>query len=488
MKKMKKLNLYLLLVFAIAFTSCEDLSTDVDVNYAENPTSADLANYVAAETFYLNFYNTINSYNGPGLSMTTMADTGSCSWGNAGMRDTSSEPRVAWNNDPTYGSGFITTSYFNSLYNNINDINALVKKIVEEGDDAADSSPRRTESIARFAQAATLGYVALVFDQVWLKDETGPLNDAMSVTPEVALAWCLEKIDQAIAIADSNSFTISSDFLNGNTLSSEQWSRFLNTFAARLMVNMPRNATQKAAVDWGRVLAYTNNGLAQDFAIISDNWTNWGNEWVIYQIYPGWGRVDNRVINMMDPNTPDYYTDPSGLLPESSSDDARLASDFQYLTSQDFIASRGVYHYSNYRYSRYDLGYHGSNWTGSMPEMLKAENDLYKAEAQMRLGDLSGAAATINAGTRTSRGTLPNIAADATAISDAIHYERTIELMNTGMGLAFFEMRGKDYLQAGTPLHYPVPGEVLLSGGFDIYTFGGSTGTAGEDYSTSGWR
>jgi hypothetical protein len=310
----------------------------------------------------------------------------------------------------------------------------------------------------------------------------------MSVTPEVALAWCLEKIDQAIAIADSNSFTISSDFLNGNTLSSEQWSRFLNTFAARLMVNMPRNATQKAAVDWGRVLAYTNNGLAQDFAIISDNWTNWGNEWVIYQIYPGWGRVDNRVINMMDPNTPDYYTDPSGLLPESSSDDARLASDFQYLTSQDFIASRGVYHYSNYRYSRYDLGYHGSNWTGSMPEMLKAENDLYKAEAQMRLGDLAGAAATINAGTRTSRGTLPNIAADATAISDAIHYERTIELMNTGMGLAFFEMRGKDYLQAGTPLHYPVPGEVLLSGGFDIYTFGGSTGTAGEDYSTSGWR
>ena len=68
------------------------------------------------------------------------------------------------------------------------------------------------------------------------------------------------------------------------------------------------------------------------------------------------------------------------------------------------------------------------------------------------------------------------------------HYERTIETMNTGMGLAFFEMRGRDDLQAGTPLHFPVPGEVLLSGGFDIYTFGGSTGTAGEDFSISGWR
>jgi hypothetical protein len=101
---------------------------------------------------------------------------------------------------------------------------------------------------------------------------------------------------------------------------------------------------------------------------------------------------------------------------------------------------------------------------------------------------LAGAAATINAGTRTNRGGLGNVAVDAASIADAIHYERSIELMNTGMGLAFFEMRGRDDLQAGTPLHFPVPGEVLLSGGFDIYTFGGSTGTAGEDYSISGWR
>ena len=485
---MKKLNLYLLLVFAVAFSSCEDLSTDVGVQYAENPTSADLANYVAAETFYLNFYNTVNSYNGPGLALTTMADAGSCSWGNSGMRDSSSEPRVAWNNDPTYGSGYITTNFFNSLYNNINDINALMAKIVTDGDDSADPSPRRTESVTRFAQAATLGYVALVFDQVWLKDETGPLNDAQSVSPQVALEWSLEKIDQAIALANANSFTVTGDFVNGTTLSSSQWSQFLNSFAARLMVNMPRNASQKNAVDWARVLAYANNGLQQDFGVISDNWTNWGNEWVIYQIYPGWGRVDSRVINLMDPATPDYYTNSGGNNPPASSADSRLASDFQYLASQDFIASRGIYHYSNYRYSRYDAGYHGSSWTGLMPELLKAENDMYKAEAQMRLGDLAGAAATINAGTRTNRGGLSNVAVDEASIADAIHYERTIETMNTGMGLAFFEMRGRDDLQAGTPLHFPVPGEVLLSGGFDIYTFGGSTGTAGEDFSISGWR
>ncbi|WP_405562651.1 hypothetical protein [Polaribacter sp. Asnod6-C07] len=485
---MKKISLYITLIFTIVFTSCEDLSTDVNVNYAENPTSDELANYNLANTFIQSWYNNTNSYNGPGLAIAGMADAGTCSWGNSGMRDTSSEPRVAWNNETTYGSGYITTTYFNSLYNSINDINALMAKIAFAGDDPDDAFPRRTESLTRFAQAANFGYIALLFDQVWLKDESGPINDGESVTPQVALELCLEKLDQAIAIADNNSFEITTDFINGVTLTSTQWSQYLNSFAARLMVNMPRNASQKAAVDWSRVLAYTNKGLTYDYNITSDGWTTWYTEWVYYQIYPGWGRTDMRVINMLDPNTPDYFTEASGVYPESSSDDSRLASDFQYLTSQDFIPSRGIYHFSTYRHSRFDAQAHGSNWTGATPEMLKAENDLYKAEAQYRTGDLAGAAATINASSRSLRGNLPAIGATASEIEEAIHYERIVELMNSGLGLAFFEMRGKDLLQAGTPLHFPVPGDVLLAGGFEIYTFGGTTGVAGEDYSTGGWR
>jgi len=485
---MKKLNLYILLVFTFVFTNCEDLSTDVDVDYTQNPTADELATYPSASAFFQNWYNIVNGYNGPGLALVGMADAGTCSWGNVGMRDTSSEPRVEWNNETTYGNSAATLNYFNALYNNINDVNNLMTKIIEKGDDSSDPSPRRTESLTRFAQAAYLGSIALVFDQVWLKDETGSINDGQSVTPMEALEFCLEKLDLAIAIADNNSFEITTDFVSGLTLTSTQWSQFLNTFAARLMVNMPRNATQKAALDWSKVLAYANKGLTYDFNVTSDSWTTWYTEWMFYQIYPGWGRTDMRVINMLDPNTPDYFTEASGVYPESSSDDSRLASDFEYLTSQDFIAARGIYHYSTYRHSRYDAQAHGSNWTGATPEMLKAENDLYKAEAQYRTGDLAGAAATINASSRSLRGNLPAIGATASEIEYAIHYERIIELMNSGMGLAFFEMRGKDLLQPGTPLHFPVPGEVLLAGEFEIYTFGGTTGVAGEDYSTGGWR
>ena len=488
---MKKLKSLLFIFSILAIVSCDDLSTDVNVDYKENPTSEELAEYTAANTFFQNWYTTVNAYATPALAMVTMADTGTCSWGNAGMRDTSSEPRVAWNNDTTYGNRGFTRNYFNALYSGINDINALMGKIVT-GDDPADPSPRRTESITRFAQAATLGYVALVFDQVWLKDETGPLNDANSVTPMEALTFCLEKIDQAIAIAESNSFTVDGTFINGTTLTSAQWAQFLNTFAARLMVNMPRNAAQKAALDWGKVLAYANKGITYDLTVQTNGapWAGgtWYNEWVIYQIFPGWGRVDMRVVNMMDPASPDYFTDASGVLPAATSNDNRLASDFQYLNSQDFIASRGIYHYSNYRHSRYDGQYHSGGWVGIVPEMLKAENDLYRAEATLKTSTAGAAAAIINAGTRVTRGGLAPVASTVAAVEEAIHYERTIELFNTSIGLAFFDMRGRDMLQAGTPLHFPVPGEVLLSGGFDIYTFGGTTGVAGEDYSTSGWR
>ena len=106
----------------------------------------------------------------------------------------------------------------------------------------------------------------------------------------------------------------------------------------------------------------------------------------------------------------------------------------------------------------------------------------------MRTGNMSGAAAVLNAGTRTSRGNLANVAAVQADVAAAIHYERIVELGQTGLGLAFFEMRGLDLLQSGTLLHFPIPGAALDANSEDNYTFGGSTGVAGQDYSNGGWR
>ncbi|HRG09974.1 MAG TPA: hypothetical protein PLJ08_15470, partial [Cyclobacteriaceae bacterium] len=104
---------------------------------------------------------------------------------------------------------------------------------------------------------------------------------------------------------------------------------------------------------------------------------------------------------------------------------------------------------------------------------MLAENDLLKAEARAYTGDLAGAAAIINAGTRVTRGGLDPVAANLTDIVKAIHHERHVELYTTGCGIQFFEMRKRNLLQEGTPLHLPVPGQTLqLFGLTQFYTFG----------------
>lgn len=481
---MKTLKLTFLAAFALMFYSCDDFDTDLEVGNLESPTSLQIGNEATANKLFQNYYNTVNGYDGPGLVTAAMADQLSISWGNQALRDMSSEPRIEWNNSSTYSYAVVTEAYFNSLHAVLADANAIAAGL--QGD-IEFSDTEKYESLARFGQGAALGYLALIFDRVYASDETGSLNDGDAIAFDEAVELALEKLDLAIAAADAGDFSIDGGIVYGKTLSSEEWSEYLNTFAARILVNSARNSAQKAALDWSRVLGYTENGLTYDFSVGQDGWNDWWPDWIGYSIYPGWGRIDLRVVNMMDPSYPDYWPGDDTSLPEATATDKRLETDFEYMTSQDFPAVRGTYHWSTYRHSRYD-DWLGSGFTTDLNEMLKAENDLYKAEAILRTnGDLAKAAEAIDF-SRELRGGLPKVAANADAIADAIHKERMIELINTGMGLGFFEMRGKDLLQKGTPLHFPVPGAALDAAGLPAYTFGGTTGTPGVDYSNAGWR
>ncbi|MFI2741534.1 hypothetical protein ACG2LH_02230 [Zhouia sp. PK063] len=487
---MKKLKYSILFCFTlcIGLTSCEDFETDLNVAYKENPSDETLqsdptAIVASASGLLNNWFLTTHNYDGPGMAMATMADVFTCSWGNAGMRDLSSEPRVAFNNQSSYGNAFINETYFNALYSVLSDANAVVGS-AQENPELFDE-PEMITCIGKFSQALSLGYLALVYDQVWVYDETGSYNEGNSINPKEAMEFALMKLDEAIAIADANSFTLPDSWIPGETYTNTKLSKVMNSFGARMLTMNARNSSDRDATDWNRVLAYANDGVTEDFAPLADDIT-WYDLVKTYLIYPGWARIDLYVINMMDTNTPAYWPSGETVLPESTSADARLKTDFEYLTSQDFVAARGTYHYSSYRYSRYDD--YISTWTTTMPELLKAENDLYKAEAMLRLGNLSGAASIINAGTRTTRGELPNIGASAQEIASAIHYERLVEMPLTGAGLDFFEMRKENLLQEGTLLHFPVPGAALDAIPADYYTFGGTTGVAGEDYSDTGWR
>ena len=480
---MKNLKYTLLAVFAVMFYSCDDFETDLEVDNLEQPTSKQIGIQSTGDKLFQNWYNTVNGYNGPGLALVTMADQQTASWGNAGMRDVSSEPRVAWNNNSTYGNAVITETYFNSLHSTLADANSIIIGI--EGEGVFDDVDKY-ESLARFGQGASLGYLALVFDRVFASDETGVLNNGEALSYKEATQLALEKIDLAIAAADRGDFELSTQ-VNGMTLSNTQWSEFLNTLAARILVNSARNQEERNAIDWDRVLAYAQNGITQDIEVLSDGWTTWYAEWVYYSIFPGWLRTDLRIINLMDQDYPAYWPQGETVLPEASSADARLESDFEYLTAQDFPPDRGTYHWSTYRHSRYDF-ITDNGWQAPHSEVIVAENELYKAEAYLQKVMLEEAANAINNSTRVTRGGLDPVAADADAIKDAIFYERMVELLNSSVGLGYFEMRGNDLLQKGTPKHFPIPGAALDAAGIPVYTFGGTQGEAGVDYSDEGWR
>lgn len=489
MKYLNKLFIKALPILLIV-VSCQEFETDLEVANLENPNDAILASdpvalEATAGNILNSWYMTTHSTNGPGAAMATMADISTCSWGNFGMRDLSSEPRVAFNNTSGYTNN-VSRSYFNSLYSLLTDSNTLVAA-VEAGTEFDD--PDMIMMMGKMGQALSVGYLSLVFDRVWLYDANGSIGDTEGGETDyaTAMAYALEKLDEAIVLADNGSFTLPETWLPGVIASSDKMSQILNSFGARMLVGNVRNSAQKSSIDWDKVLTYANNGITEDFDITMDDITWYDLIPKTYLVYPGWGRVDMRIVNLMDPSMPAYWSDDIVSLPEATSADARLETDYEYLSSNSFRPDRGLYHYSNYRYSRLDD--YITEWTIPVTEYSKSELDMYKAEAHLNLNQLSDAADVINAGTRTTRGQLPDVSStDATAIYDAIHYERMVEFSYTGFGIGFFEMRKEDLLQAGTLLHFPVPGASLDAIPEDYYTYGGTTGVAGEDYSNGGWR
>lgn len=485
------------LLAGLAFVACETFETDLEVENLEAPndlilTSDPVALQGTAASLYQNFYMTVSEYGGPGMALNTMADASSCSWGNVGMRDLSSEPRVAFNNGPSYSNGFITNDYFNSLYSVLSDANTLALA-VENGTDF--DNPLLIQTIAKFGQALAIGYNALVFDRVWVSDENGPVtegaNEDGSHPYNVAMTVALAKLDEAIAIARGNSFSVDNSYFNaGGELSSAELAEIMSSYGARMLANNARNTTERDATDWSRVLAYANGGVTSDYQIYHDD-VVWYDLFKTYLVYPGWARIDSRVINMMTDQVPAYWaggvnSDAHAAIVADAATDDRLASDYEFLASQNFRPERGEYHYSSYRYSRWDT--YISEWTVPTVEVPASEINIYKAEALMRTGNVAGAADAINSGARVNRGGLAPVAANAADVAAAIHHERLVENPISTMGISFFEMRKNNLLQSGTLLHFPVPGKALESAQIDNYTFGGTSGVAGQDYSSGGWR
>ncbi|KYG71330.1 hypothetical protein EV198_3455 [Roseivirga ehrenbergii] len=487
---------FLLAFLLVSGVACHDLEV-------ENLNNPDTAKVLASDSdvktlaggMFITWYAPTHWTNGISHMLSAAADNLTCSWGNFGMRDQSWEPRKAWDNQPAYSYASNSNYMFTNLYEAVSTANTVLQVMdggLDIGTNGEDNNLVRAWS--KFMQGIGLGYIGLNYDKGFIVDENSTPEEiaAAEFFPyDQVLDVALTKLDEAIALS-GNSFTIPAAWMNtAEDLSNDDFKKLINSFAARLVAYAPRNAAEDAAADWTRAKNYADNGITEDFIIQGDGYVRWINEHWVYSVYPGWGQTDMRVIHMMDDDQPEHWDDDPNFPfpPESTTpEDQRLVTDFQYKSSVPFRVERGYYHFSNYRFSRYD--YLLSGWFGDMPEILLSENDLIRAEARANLGDLPGAALIINAGTRVTRGNLPPVAPTLAAIKDAIHHERHVELMATSLGIQFYEMRKRDLLQYGTFLHLPVAPQILETMGTarPFYTYGGPDAADGVNASNGGWR
>ncbi len=486
------------LILAITLTEC----TDLDVENINDPsTEFVLSNpegirSLTGSLFNNWFFSEQHNLYSPGPAMWVMADWGTVTFANYGTLDMSAEPRIALNNTPAYTYHQNYRNYWRNMYGVITSANNVVRVIdggMQIGTDGRETM--MVKGMGYFMQGLGNGYIGLVFDKGYPSDENTDYGILTESGYSESINMAIHQLEKAIEVFDNNDFVLPAEWINGNSFTNKDMSILAHSFIARLMVYAPRNVSETNSVDWQKVLQHSQLGITDDFYIMGDGditdrkWMSW---YKYYMARPTWGKVDMRVVHMLDNTQPEHWPDAGfTALPNGGhlvSADARALTDYQF-NDYNIRPERGLYRWSSIRYARLD-SYFNSNFFAPVIMMRKAENDLFVAEAYARLSQYGQAKDIINAGTRVTRGNLPEVSDDPTEIMNAIFYERTIELPLTGMGIEFFDMRRRDLSQDGSLLHFPVPAQQLEIMQLPFYTFGGidpQFGIPGIDVAINGW-
>ena len=240
-----------------------------------------------------------------------------------------------------------------------------------------------------------------------------------------------------------------------------------NSYAARILAYGSRTKAHNDNINWSRVLAYTQDGISEDFSPSLGSEYGWYDKYTTYARLSSWGFADMRLVNIMDKDYPsrwpadnESWTTPDGEWPgEPAPGDLRLDSDFDYLPSSNPPVLPG-YLNSRIKFTRYEDIFIDNDQLGigPKPSFRAWELKLLEAEALLRTGDQAAALAILNdpAGPRKARGGLDDVLPE----DDILRYildEKEIECYLTGAGVPFYDMRRTDRLQPATLLHFPVP-------------------------------
>jgi hypothetical protein len=460
---------------------------------------------------YRQIYNRAQE-NYPNLGLGAMADNITGGFFDYSVFDVSTEPRSAWNNSSLNTRSGLAQNPWYDMYGVISSVNDAIQ-VIDQGMVIGDASRTdRALAFAKMNQGIAHGYLAMLYDQALIVDESTDLEqlDPTAFVPyaEVAAA-ALAMLDEAIAIAGQASFEIpgSVEWVNGLPLTSQGLIRVANAYAARILAYTPRTPAERAAVDWNEVVSRVDGAITEDLAPegLLNAWeSNMRRLFARVRTRPGdHARVDYYAVGPADitggfqawhdtpsadrqpfqMNTPDRRVQGPG----GPSD---LGTYVGYNRNSIWAADRGTYRWSWYYYLR--SGVYETYYTGPQPTMTVAEMDLIKAEALIRLGRAPEAVALIN-NTRVANGELPQVTVDGPPLGDecvprkvgsgacgslwdAMMYEKNLEMTGIEGAVSWWDARGWGTLQENTPIHLPIPGRELENLGLTVYTFGGNAG------------
>jgi hypothetical protein len=377
---------------------------------------------------------------------------------------------------------------------------------IEAGADlGADEA--RARAFAKFIQGLAHGTVALLYDRGFILDETVEDVTSLELQPYTeVMDAALGYLDEAIAIAQQNTFTIPALWMSRATTSQELVG-IAYAYKARFRIQVARDPEQREAVDWNAVLADLDRAMTGDFVV------EIGGAFGHQVLYNGarcrWSQQQNWLRGMADQSgayqewiatplmerTPFLWITPDKRFPQGNTIDEQRANPGRYIIipgSRGMTCSlgdhfnspaQGTWRWSNYRDDRHDAWILRGQ-TGPAVELSQRELRLHRAEAYLRMNRLADAAAIIDE-TRVKNGGLGPAMANADCVPrlpngscgnlmETLKWEHRLETYQMGYGKAFFEARGWGDLIEGTFLQVPVPEGELLFLGEPAYTFGGT--------------
>ena len=517
-------------LLACLWAGCVDLTVENDNSPDNSQVLADpndVVNLVGSS--FLDFWRANIGGNGQ-MPLSAIADELSYSWANFAGRHLSSEPRVAFDNSPTFPYAEAMKGPWDNNYLAISNTSDALA-IIDE-DESAFKDVAKLKAFALFVQGLCHGYIALRYDQGFTIDEQSDLaNLTLKPYPEV-MAFALQKLEASIAIANEHSFSIPAgdDWIFGLTVTNEDLARLAHSFMARFIASAARWPDERANADWAAVIRHAEQGITEDWAPIGND--SGAPEWDPVKAWGqdgrSWSRADYHTIGPADASggfqrwldTPvgdrnvfDIYTSDRRIVGPEDGMETIVAgehreeagahpagtvltyprnsgTDFEYWgIPGPFPASRGTYHYSSHTHKRYRAYLKDGN-NGPMVQFKVTELDMLVAEGLLRTGGSAARVAELVNKTRVARGQMnpasasdplgsPDDAqspADAASLWAKLKHEKNIECYLAAAGRAYFDKRGWGDLTPGTPVHFAVPGGELEVLEMPVYTLGGVGG------------